>query len=584
MDQISENFDVVVSNGLYFDGTGAEARICDIGIKDGKIKRISSGGSLITQNSKKTLNAEGHWIMPGFLDTHTHYDAELIATPSLSESVRHGVTTALVGSCSLSMVCSDVEDASDIFTRVETVPREKVLPILKKNKTWSTPKEWKGFVQKQALGPNIISFIGHSDLRTAAMGLSRATDINTVPTESEIKWMEAMLQEAIDEGFLGLSSMCLTWDKVDGDREWSKCLPSTYAKWGEISRLNKLLRKHGRVHQGAPNAAKPYQIFQYLMETVGLIRKPLKTTLISLIDLRGSPSLRPLSQLMAKLINWLDGNLRWQLLPTPFTVYADGIDIIFFEEFGAGEMALDLKDQVERNELLKDEAYRRKFRKFYGEKLSPRVWQRDFGDAIILECPDESIVGKNFDEVARARNIHVVDLFLDLVVEYGRQLRWYTTVGNHRTDVLAKMVQDKNTLITFSDAGAHIRNMAFYNLPLRFLKMVYQSHLSGNPIMSLEKAVWRMTGEQADWLNVQAGRIREGDRADLVIINPKGFDQDLEKVHWGKMENFGLDRLVNRNPGLVKHVFINGRPAVENEQISSDLGYSRDFGKFLPAI
>jgi len=83
---------------------------------------------------------QGKWITPGFLDTHTHYDAELIVAPSLSESVRHGVTTVLVGSCSLSMVCSAAEDASDIFTRVETVPREKVLPILRSTRAGAAPR------------------------------------------------------------------------------------------------------------------------------------------------------------------------------------------------------------------------------------------------------------------------------------------------------------------------------------------------------------------------------------------------------------------------------------------------------------
>ena len=320
--------------------------------------------------------------------------------------MRHGVTTALVGSCSLSMICSDTEDASDIFTRVETVPRENVLPILKKNKTWNSPKQWVDFVDQQPLGPNLISFLGHSDLRTGVMGLKRATEKSERPTATEMKKMEDILTEALDEGFLGLSSMCLTWDKVDGDREWSKSLPSTYAKWREVSRLNNQLRKRNRVHQGAPNAANPLQIFQYLKETLGLLRKPLKTTLITLIDLRGNPTVRPMGQIVSRLVNWLGGNFRWQVLPTPFTVYADGIDVVFFEEFGAGEMALDLKDQVERNDLLKDESYRRDFRKFYGEKLSPRVWQRDFGDAIILECPDQSVVGKNFAEIAQARNIH----------------------------------------------------------------------------------------------------------------------------------------------------------------------------------
>lgn len=576
-------FDVIIQNARYFDGTGAPSEIRDIAVLNGKIACLSEAGLMSASATQKRIEASGRWVMPGFLDTHTHYDAELIVSPSLSESVRHGVTTVLVGSCSLSMICSDTEDASDIFTRVETVPREKVLPILEQHKTWSTPKEWKTFVESQPLGPNLISFIGHSDLRTAAMGLSRATDKKERPSNTEMMWMENTLQEAIDEGFLGLSSMCLTWDKVDGDREWSKSLPSTYAKWREISRLNRILRKHNRVHQGAPNAAMPLQIIQYLKETIGLLRKPLKTTLITLMDLRGNKTVVPMGKFASRIANWLGGNFRWQVLPTPFKVYADGIDVVFFEEFGAGEMALDLRDQVERNTLLKDENYRRDFRKFYGEKLSPRVWQRDFGDALILECPDQSLVGKNFAEVADARNIHVVDLFLDLVVEYGRELRWYTTIGNHRAEVLAKLVQEKNALITFSDAGAHIRNMAFYNLPLRFLKMIYKAEQAGTPIMPLEKAVWRMTGEQAEWLGVEAGKIQVGDRADLVVINPEKFDQDLEGVYWGNMEGFDLERLVNRNPGLVEHVLINGKLAIEHETFNDALGNEQGFGQFLPA-
>jgi len=577
-----QHFDIVIKDGLYFDGTGADSKITSLGLKDGRIAKIGLSESEL-QQAKKTINAKGKWVMPGFLDTHTHYDAELLVTPSLSESVRHGVTTALVGSCSLSMICSDYEDASDIFTRVETVPREKVLPILKEYKTWKTPKEWVSFVKQHPLGPNLISFLGHSDLRTGVMGLSRATDKAIKPTESEMQKMESILSEALDQGFLGLSSMCLTWDKIDGDREWSKSLPSTYAKWKEINRLNKLLRSSNRVHQGAPNAANPLQILQYLKETLGLIRKPLKTTLITLMDLRGNATVRPLAQLASKLANWFGGDFRWQVLPTPFTVYADGIDVVFFEEFGAGEMALDLKNEIERNELLKDESYRRQFRKFYGEKLSPRVWQRDFADATVIDCPDKSIIGKNFDEVAKERGIHVVDLFLDLVVEFGRSLRWYTTVGNHRPDILEPMVQDTNTLITFSDAGAHIRNMAFYNLPLRFLKMIKNSHDKGQPLMSMEKAVWRMTGEQADWLGVEAGKIQQGDRADITIINPVKFDQNLETVHWATMENFDLERLVNRNPGLVENVIINGKLAIENEEISPELGQNMGFGTFLPA-
>ncbi|OYT96909.1 MAG: N-acyl-D-glutamate amidohydrolase, partial [Pseudomonas sp. PGPPP3] len=559
-------FDIIINGGRYFDGSGGPSAIRHLGVRDGKVVVVSAD-RLDPSQAATLIDATGKWVTPGFLDTHTHYDAELIVAPSLSESVRHGVTTVLVGSCSLSMVCSPAEDASDIFTRVETVPREKVLPILQQHKTWSTPLEWIEFIQQQPMGPNVISLLGHSDLRVGVMGLHRATDRAVVPTESELQQMEDILATALNAGFLGLSTMCLKWDKIDGDREWSKSLPSTYARWKEIRRFNRMLRQRGRVHQGAPNAANPLQITQYLQQALGLFGKPLKTTLISMLDLKGNKSLQMMARLAAWSANLLGGNFRWQLLPTPFAIYADGMDVVLFEEFGAGEMALDLKNQIERNALLQDEGYRRNFRKFYAQKLSPRVWQRDFGDAVILNCPDSSIIGRNFAEVANERGVHVVDLFLDMVVKYGRALRWFTVIGNHRKDRLRKMINNPNTLITFSDAGAHIRNMAFYNLPLRMLKLVQESIDEGQPAMTIEQAVHRLTGEQADWFGVDAGYIRVGDRADIVVLDPNGLQQDMEQETWAEMQNFGIQRMVNRVPGCVEQVIINGKLAVADQQV-----------------
>ncbi len=294
-------FDVVIKNGRVFDGTGAASRVCNLGIRGGLVAALSDRA--LDETGARVIDADRCWVTPGFIDTHTHYDAELIVAPSLSESVRHGVTTVLVGSCSLSMVCSEAEDASDIFTRVETVPREKVLPILEQHKTWNRPAEWVRFIKQQPMGPNVISFLGHSDLRVSVMGLHRSTDRAVRPTEAELQQMEGLLEEALDEGFLGMSSMCLKWDKIDGDREWSKSLPSTYARWSEMRRLNKHLRRRGRVHQGAPNAANPLQIFQYLGEAVGLLRQPLKTTLISMLDLKGNKTVAPMAKLAARVTN-----------------------------------------------------------------------------------------------------------------------------------------------------------------------------------------------------------------------------------------------------------------------------------------
>ncbi|MEC7815995.1 MAG: amidohydrolase family protein, partial [Pseudomonadota bacterium] len=189
-------YDILIEGGRYFDGTGAPSAIRHVAIQDHRIALVSETPIPHSQ-ADRVIDAAGKWVMPGFLDTHTHYDAEFLVSPSLSESVRHGVTTVLVGSCSLSMICSEAEDASDIFTRVETVPRERVLPILTTHKTWSTPKQWVEHVKTVPLGPNVISFLGHSDLRVGVMGLNRATDHSVQPTEEEMRAMESLLDEAL---------------------------------------------------------------------------------------------------------------------------------------------------------------------------------------------------------------------------------------------------------------------------------------------------------------------------------------------------------------------------------------------------
>jgi N-acyl-D-glutamate deacylase len=268
----------------------------------------------------------------------------------------------------------------------------------------------------------------------------------------------------------------------------------------------------------------------------------------------------------------------------PFEVHADGIDLVVFEEFGAGEAVLHLKDELQRNQLMNDPSYRRWFRKNYEKRFGPRVWQRDFHDAHIVGCPDASLIGKSFGQVADERGVHPVDCFLDLVVEHGRRLRWRTLIANHRPHRLKKIVQEKGAILSFSDAGAHIRNMAFYNFPLRMLKLVHDAEAEGRPFMSLEKAVWRLTGELGDWFDVDAGHLRLGDRADLVIVDPRGLDDSLGTYAEAPIPEFnGLMRMVNRNDAAVAATVINGRVAFRDGQFAADYGLAQGYGRFLRA-
>jgi N-acyl-D-glutamate deacylase len=577
-------FDLIIRNGRHFDGSGGPSAIRHLGIRAGRVVAVSDT-PLDDSGCAEVIDATGQWVMPGFLDTHTHYDAELLAGPGLKESVRHGVTTVTFGSCSIGMVCSPAEDCSDLFTRVESIPRDQVLPLLKKAKTWNSPRGYVEALDAMPLGPNVTAFLGHSDLRVSVMGLSRAVDGKVQPTETEMQRMEAVLEEGLDVGLLGLSTMTTKWDKLDGDRERSKSLPTTYAKWKEYARLNRVLRRRDRIHQGAPDIVTKINMFAFLFASFGWFRKPLKTTLITLMDVKSNGLLHRVVGKLAHFCNrYLGADFRWQALPCPFEVHADGIDLVIFEEFGAGEAALHLADEIERNELLKDEKYRRWFRKNYDSKLTPRVWHRDFHDASIVDCPDASVVGKSFGAVADARGIHPVDAFLDLVVLHGKKLRWKTTIGNYRRHRLEKIVQDPGAILSFSDAGAHIRNMAFYNFPLRMLKLVNDAITERRPFMSVERAVWRLTGELGDWFGIDAGRLRLGDRADIAIINPAGLDASTAAYAEAPMPEFGgIARMVNRNDAAVTATVINGRIAWRDGVFADDFGIEPGYGRYLRA-
>lgn len=577
-------YDAVIANGLVFDGTGAPGMPRHLGIRDGLVV-VSSDVPLDVSGCPRVVDAARCWVTPGFLDMHTHYDAELIAAPALGESLRHGVTTVTIGSCSISAVLSDPLDCSDMFTRVESVPREQVLPLLTARKTWSSPAEYRAFLDSHPLGPNVTSFLGHSDLRARVLGLGRAVDASYRPTEEELGSMERWLSEALDAGFLGLSSMTNPWDKLDGERFRSKQLPSVYAGWREYRRLHGVLRRRGRILQSAPNLVNKLNSFLFLAESAGWgFRAPLRTTLITMADPVATPGIHRALAAMTDFVNRRFGaDLRWQTLPVPFEVHADGLDLVVFEEFGAGQAALHLLGEA-RRELLADADYRRQFRKDYEARWSPRVWQRDFNQAFIVACPDESIVGQSISQVATSRGEHPVDTFLDLVVAHGRALRWRTLIANHRPREVGWMMRQPSALIGFADSGAHIRNMAFYSFPLRLLAHVRDAERLGKPVMPIEKAIWRLTGELADWLNVDAGHLRTGDRADLVVIDPTALDARLAAYHEAPMEGMGgLVRMVNRSDGAVRTVLVNGRVAFDEGSFSPSLGREGGFGQFLPA-
>ncbi|MBX7194629.1 MAG: amidohydrolase family protein [Sandaracinaceae bacterium] len=576
---------VVIQRGVFFDGTGAPPREADLLVEEGQVARISPPGAFDALEDAARIDARGAWVMPGFVDTHTHYDAELALAPALTESVRHGVTSVVVGSCSVSFVVSSAEDCSDMFTRVEAVPRDIVLPLLREVKTWSDARGWRAWIDRHPLGPNVASFVGHSDLRVRAMGLSRAVDENVRPSRQEQAQMERMLDEALDQGFLGMSGMTNPWDRLDGDRAWSKSLPSYYARRRERRGLEERLRARGAIHQTAPNLVTRLNILGIALASAGWLRKPLRTTTIAMMDLKADRYIYNLTSALAWMTNTLlRGDLRWQSPPVPFDVYYDGMDSVLFEEFPTGQTVRDLaRDRSKRDATMASPGYRAAFRKELRKRFAPKVWHRDLADAEILEAPDPSLVGKSFVDVARARGRDPVDTFLDLMIEHDRAIRWHTCLANDRPRRRADLMRHGGTLMSFSDAGAHLRNMAFYNFAVRMLKQVRDAERAGQPIMPIERAVYRLTGELGAWFGLDAGVIAEGKRADVIVVDPERLDASLDRVRLAPFPGMpGFERMVNDGQA-VRHVLIGGVHVVRDATPQPELGQRRA-GRFLPAI
>lgn len=570
---------LIINNGLLFDGTQSKARLRHLLIENGKVSRISDQ-PIEGVAGARIIDATGKWITPGFIDIHTHYDAEVEVMPELPESLRHGVTTIFMGSCSLSAALGSAEDVTDMFTRVEAIPYDSLLPLMKEKKTWETLEQYRDHFETLPLGVNVASYVGYSAVRSHVMGFERSLT-KQKPTTDEMNQILQLIEEGIDLGYLGLSINTNFWDKVGGNRFRSQLLPSSYASWSELFQCIRLVARKDSSLQCIPNISTKYEVFVYL--GLSMFRK-LRVSLVSLMDIRSNRSIYRMLPIFSRMANFFRGKFRYQALPELFDVWSDGIDLVVFEEFGAGSRALDYEDQVEqRRKLLDSKEYRKWFKRQWRNPFSPRVFHRNFGLARIVECPDDSLIGKTFADVAKEQNKSSEDAFLDLVYQYDKAIRWHTKVGNDRLKPLQKIVSSSQVLIGFSDAGAHLRNMAHYNFPLRLLKLVQDSHKEGKPIMSLEKAVWRVTKELADWHGIEADHLYEGARADLVLIDPEHLDFSLEEIHEEPMERFkGHERLVRRNDATVPFVVVGGAIAFEMGQFTPVVG-KKKLGQFLRA-
>jgi N-acyl-D-aspartate/D-glutamate deacylase len=208
--------------------------------------------SSLTSNAHQVVDASGLWVTPGFIDIHTHYDLELEIAPGLSESVRHGVTSVVIGNCSLSVAVGKPQMLADIFQRVETLSHQLIAKWLKQSVSWQTPAEYLEHLQQLPLGANVAPMFGHSALRAHVMGLERSLTVQ--PSETELKTMQQIAAGALDAGFIGISIDMFPWHRMSG--EWRGCTIPSQADRFPVQELHTVTKETGFFYWESPSATK----------------------------------------------------------------------------------------------------------------------------------------------------------------------------------------------------------------------------------------------------------------------------------------------------------------------------------------
>ncbi len=542
-------FDTILHGGLVYDGKGNPPFHADIAIQNGKIIKVAQN---ISEPAHTTVNAKNLWICPGFVDIHTHYDAEVEINPGLSESVRHGVTSIIMGNCSLSLNIGDPVVNADLFERVETMP--ELIALWQKNATkWPNTHTYIAYLKTLHLGPNVALLAGHSAMRAEVMGLKQS--LHNTATKAEIQTMVTLASEALDAGCIGISIDMVHWHRTTGEF-CGRALPSHHANYKEYAALANLCRERDAVFQLTPNPKKLWHsIFNIVRLSYGVIRAPLRCTILSAMDMTIDPLAWRSATLFASICNRVLGaNIRFQTIPEPFTIYSDGPITPLFEEFESGYLLNNLKTTKERQALWQKSGFKAKFKKDW-LNLKSRTFGGNLNKMYIVEAPNKKWLNKSIAKIANGQKQNPLDFFIAILEEYDLNIRWKHTGANHREAIRNKLMKHPFVLPGFSDAGAHCRNLAYFDSAISLIKQSVQ-----NQFISVESAIKRITYEPAKWFNLDTGYIQVGTKADLVILNPVKLQAPLTDAHLFRDPNLNnAERMVKHdNNSPVEAVYIAG--------------------------
>jgi len=551
--------DTVIRGGTVVDGSGRARFTGDIGIKDGRIAEIGK----VTTAAARTIDADGLIVSPGFIDGHTHMDAQIAWDPLGSCSCWHGVTSVVMSNCGFALApCkpADRDWYARCLSAVEDIPTDAMAAGI--DWTWETFPEYLATVERLPKAINYGMYIGHSALRMYVMG-KRA--LSEAATEQDMVTMARTVQEALKAGALGFSSSRASTHLTPDDTP----VASRLAEWEEIERiLAAMAELDDGIFQVGPDIASGarHRVFLDRLRQIALkYKRPIMFGVLATrqgdnpnswnyqtqyIDDTVAAGGRMFGQGTTRSINAifsLKSYLPFDVLPAWRAIRA----------LPVAEQKKRLADPAVRRELVAAEAKMKPRDKTFqgGGAATTDPRKPDYSNLFALKGVDWD--DPTVDQLAKASGQHPVEVMIDLSLANENQVYVQPLVNETPDDVLG-ILKHPRTLATFSDSGAHVCQEMGSSLQTHLLS--YWVRKRG--AFTLEEAVKKLTHDNATaWEMNDRGLLREGYKADVVL-----FEEDRIRPQLPTVETDlpgGARRLVQKAEGI-RATLVNGAVAFEN--------------------
>ena len=534
--------DLLIRNGSLIDGTGAPARRADVAVAGGRIVEIGS----ISGASRKTIDASGLVVAPGFIDPHTHYDAQICWDGAVTPSSWHGVASVVMGNCGVGIAPCRPE-AREIAMRdlvnVEAIPFE----VLDAGITW----DWESFPQymdaaaRRKPSLNLAFLAPLTPFRHYVMG---EASMERGATESELSKISFLLGEAVDAGAFGFSSTLLNQHMGYGGRP----LACRNASREEIKAYCNALRERGK---GAIEYAMTRQIAVLEdpeLELLGFMleesRRPV--TFIAMFDRDDLPeaareTLRKVRHLIAK-------GARPQTSPLPLTREVNMRNPFGFAGFPSWKRAFEDKSKAAQAAVYRDPDFRKQFREDLKRPASFGNWARITLHEV--RSPElKKWEGKTVAEIAAEQGKDGVDALLDITLQDDLENEFTIQSYNNRVDRMAEILNDRSVLLGLGDGGAHLDMLCDSGYPT----YVLGTWVRERKVLTIEEAVRRMTSDPADFFGIRdRGRLKPGLAADIAIFDPATVGSGGRPERLYDLPG-GAKRMVMRSRGI-EYTIVNG--------------------------